>query len=72
MKRLPGRRLVDRLQVSAADQARFFYDYLEYVPARAARSRASCSSGVSRMQRWGIPAAAGPEGWKTFFKGGWL
>ena len=24
------------------------------------------------MQRWGIPAAAGPAGWRTFFKGGWL
>ena len=24
------------------------------------------------MQRWGIPAAAGPEGWTVYFKGGWL
>ena len=29
-------------------------------------------SGVVPIQRWGIPAAAGPEGWKTYFKGGWL
>ena len=29
-------------------------------------------SGVTPMQRWGIPAAAGPAGWMTFFKGGWL
>src|SRR5665647_702928 len=34
--------------------------------------RVATLSGITAMQRWGIPAAAGPEGWQTFFKGGWL
>jgi hypothetical protein len=59
-------------QVSAADQARFFYDYLEYVPASRRSFARRLLSGITYMQRWGIPAAAGPEGWRTFFKGGWL
>ena len=29
-------------------------------------------SSVIPIQRWGIPAAAGPEGWTSYFKGGWL
>jgi hypothetical protein len=59
-------------QVSAADQARFFYDYLAYVPSSRRGFARTLLSGITYMQRWGIPAAAGPEGWRTFFKGGWL
>ena len=29
-------------------------------------------SSVITIQRWGIPAAAGPAGWKTYHKSGWL
>ncbi len=59
-------------QVSAADQARFFYDYLSYVPASRRSFARKLLNGITPMQRWGIPAAAGPDGWKTYFKSGWL
>ncbi|MFA4964789.1 MAG: serine hydrolase, partial [Thermoleophilia bacterium] len=59
-------------RVSAADQARFFYGYLEYVPKARRGFARELLSGITRMQRWGIPAAAGPEGWTVYFKGGWL
>ena len=59
-------------RVSAADQARFFYDLESLVPAAGRSLARRLLSGITPMQRWGIPAAAGPEGWKTYFKGGWL
>jgi hypothetical protein len=59
-------------RVSAADQARFFYDYLDDVPSSRQAFARRLLSGITHMQRWGISAAAGPEGWRTFFKGGWL
>ena len=59
-------------RVSAADQARFFYDYESYVP-KAGRSLARrFLAGITPMQRWGMPAAAGPAGWTTYHKSGWL
>ncbi len=67
----PGAGWVDS-RVSAADQARFFSDLERLVPASRRGFARELLSGVTPMQRWGIPAAAGPAGWKTFFKGGWL
>jgi hypothetical protein len=59
-------------RVSAADEARFFFDYETYLP-KAGRSLARrLLAGIIPIQRWGIPAAAGPAGWKAYFKGGWL
>lgn len=59
-------------QVTAADQARFFYRYEHYLPARSVTFARSLLGGITPIQRWGIPAAAGPDGWRVFFKGGWL
>ncbi len=59
-------------RVSAADQARFFYDLESLVPAKARSLARRLLSGVVPIQRWGIPAAAGPEGWTTYSKSGWL
>jgi hypothetical protein len=59
-------------RVSAADQARFFYHLQEYVPPARRTFARKVLAGVVPIQRWGIPAAAGPAGWKTYFKGGWL
>jgi hypothetical protein len=59
-------------RVSAADQARFFYRLQDYVPPGRRGFVRRVLSGVIPIQRWGIPAAAGPAGWKTYFKGGWL
>ena len=59
-------------RVSAADAARFFYDLESLVPAEGRGLARRLLSGITPMQRWGIPAAAGPEGWTTYFKSGWL
>ena len=59
-------------RMTAADQARFFYHYESYLPARSVSFARHLLSGVVPLQRWGIPAAAGTAGWKVFFKGGWL
>ena len=59
-------------KVSAADQARFFFDYLSYVPASRRAFARKLLNGITPMQRWGIPAAAGPDGWTPYFKSGWL
>ncbi len=59
-------------RVSASDAARFFYDLESLVPAEGRGLARRLLSGVTPMQRWGIPAAAGPEGWTTYFKSGWL
>src|SRR5665647_2313736 len=67
----PGAGWLDS-RVSAADQARFFFDLERYVPAGRRAFARRLLTGITAMQRWGIPAAAGPAGWQTFFKGGWL
>jgi hypothetical protein len=67
----PGAGWIDS-RVSAADQARFFFDLERHVPAARRGFARKLLAGITAMQRWGIPAAAGPAGWETFFKGGWL
>ena len=67
----PGAGWLDS-RVSAADQARFFFDLERHVPAARRGFARKLLAGITTMQRWGIPAAAGPAGWETFFKGGWL
>ncbi len=57
---------------SARDQARFFWQLESLVPPRGRALARELLAGVIPIQRWGIPAAAGPEGWTSFFKGGWL
>ncbi len=57
---------------SARDQARFFWRLESFVPPRGRALARDLLSGVVPIQRWGIPAAAGPEGWQSYFKGGWL
>jgi len=59
-------------RVSAADEARFFYHLEGLVPAAGRRLARRLLSGITPIQRWGIPAAAGIEGWDVYFKGGWL
>ena len=67
----PGTSWID-CKVSAADEARFFFDYLSHVPASRRSFARHLLNGITPMQRWGIPAAAGPDGWTTYFKSGWL
>ncbi|HEY5387369.1 MAG TPA: serine hydrolase, partial [Thermoleophilia bacterium] len=59
-------------RVSAADEARFFFDFESYVPVEGRSLARRLLAGIVPIQRWGIPAAAGPAGWKTYHKSGWL
>ena len=59
-------------EMTAADQAHFFFTYEQYLPAQSVSFARTLLSHITAIQRWGIPAAAGPAGWQVFFKGGWL
>jgi hypothetical protein len=58
-------------QISAADQARYFFIQDSLVPARFRDYARYLLSSISPDQSWGVPAAARPQ-WRVFFKGGWL
>lgn len=58
-------------RVTPADQARFFFDMEKYIPKKHRALARELLSGITSRQRWGIVAAAGPLGWKVYFKGGW-
>lgn len=58
-------------RVTPADQARFFFSMEKYIPSKHRAFARQLLSGITSRQRWGIVAAAGPLGWKVYFKGGW-
>jgi hypothetical protein len=58
-------------QVTAADQARFFFRLRRLVVARHRKYALGLLRRVVSWQRWGIPHAA-PHGWRVHFKGGWF
>jgi hypothetical protein len=57
-------------EITAADQARFFYRIDRYVPERHRGYARYLLSHIVASQRWGIPPET-PPGWTIFFKGGW-
>lgn len=59
-------------RASAWDEARFFSQLESLVPAGGRSLARRLLSSVIPIQRWGIPAAAGPAGWASYFKGGWI
>ena len=59
-------------RVAAADMARFFRDMEQYIPSRHRRFANDLLSGIVFYQRWGIPTAAEPLGYRVYFKAGWL
>ena len=58
-------------RVTPADQARFFFAMEKYIPAKHRVFARELLSGITPRQRWGIVAAAGPLGWRVYFKAGW-
>jgi beta-lactamase family protein len=58
-------------QISAADQARFFFGMEELTPGRFRRYANHLLSHIVDYESWGIPAVARPRGWRVYFKGGW-
>ena len=57
--------------LSAADQARFFFEMDSLIPSEFVGYARSLLSTIAGYESWGIPAIARPLGYKVFFKGGW-
>jgi hypothetical protein len=58
-------------QISAADQARFFYRMDALIPAAHLEFVGYLLSHIAGYESWGVPAGAWPLGWTVWFKGGW-
>jgi Beta-lactamase enzyme family len=58
-------------QISAADQARFFFGMRQLIPARFRHLADHLLSHIAGYESWGVPAVARPRGWRVYFKGGW-
>jgi hypothetical protein len=58
-------------QISAADQARYFFEMESLIPAQFRHYANHLLSHIAGYESWGIPALARPRGWTVFFKGGW-
>jgi hypothetical protein len=58
-------------QVTARDQARFFYRLRSLLPKRHRDYALGLLARIVPAQRWGIPRAT-PPGWRIHFKGGWF
>jgi hypothetical protein len=52
--------------------ARFFLDMEQYVPRKHRRFANGLLIQIVAYQRWGVPAAAEPLGYRVYFKPGWL
>ena len=57
-------------QISAADQARFFFRIDGLVPRRFLGYARGLLAGIAGYESWGIPHIARPR-WHVLFKGGW-
>lgn len=58
-------------QVTAGDQARFFFRIRGLIPKRHRSYALELLRRVVLAQRWGIPRSK-PAGWRLHFKGGWV
>jgi hypothetical protein len=58
-------------QISAADQARFFFVMDSLIPREFVGYARWLLSSITADESWGIPAVARPLGYRVFFKGGW-
>ena len=62
----------DLAQITAADQARFFYGMDDLVPAGYRTWVRELLVTVNRYRGWGMPHVARRYGWQVFFKDGWM
>jgi hypothetical protein len=60
-----------RAMISAADQARFFFEMDSLIPREFVGYARHLFSTIAAYESWGIPATARPLGYTVFFKGGW-
>ncbi len=58
-------------QISAADQARFFFEMDSLIPHEFVGYARRLLSTIAGYESWGIPAVARPFSYNVFFKGGW-
>jgi hypothetical protein len=58
-------------EITARDQAFYFYRLRRYIPARHRRYAFHLLSHIVSYQRWGVPPAK-PKGWRVYFKGGFI
>jgi hypothetical protein len=58
-------------QISAADQAKFFFEMDSLIPGEFVGYARYLLSTIAGYESWGIPAVARPRGYTVFFKGGW-
>jgi Beta-lactamase enzyme family len=58
-------------QISAADQARYFFEMEGLIPPQFRHFANHLLSHIAGYESWGIPAVARPRGWTAYFKGGW-
>jgi hypothetical protein len=57
--------------LSAADQARFFFEMDSLIPKEFVGYARYLLSTIAGYESWGIPAVARPLGYQVFFKAGW-
>lgn len=58
-------------EISAADQARYFFEMDRLIPSRFRHFANHLLAHIAGYESWGIPTVARPHGWRAFFKGGW-
>jgi hypothetical protein len=58
-------------QLSAADQARFFFEMDSLIPRQFVGYARFLLSTIAGYESWGIPSVARPLGYRVFFKAGW-
>jgi hypothetical protein len=58
-------------QISAADQAKFFFEMDSLIPREFVGYARYLLSTIAGYESWGIPAVARGQGYNVFFKGGW-
>lgn len=71
MKRFTPNEVWGGSQITARDQARFFYRIRSLIPERHRSYALGLLRRIVGGQRWGLPRGK-PKGWTIHFKGGWF